>query len=121
MIRRGFFDWQKPVGETGDLADLVVGVIVLLKKQGLEVSEDQFYKYLPKALVEFTGLRIPKDWLYQAVERSLQLGVQLSSRFRGFEVSPQTLEKLKARAGERFIEKACQPIADQLAEKLKER
>lgn len=113
-----FHHWKKLVGENGDLADVIVGVLSLLstyhKIERIEICK--FFR-------EILKFHYPDRNLYWAIESSLQIGVRVSSDLEYFEVPLSTaqnnLERLRKRVGPSFVEK-LKPVADRLAKLVKE-
>jgi hypothetical protein len=129
--------WTRPVGETGDLADVIVTVLSLasVDHNVSKVRLSDFYQVFSQLQSEF-GDRIPNfyvshiaDYPYsktlsEAVENALLLGVQIANpRFQYLEVTRQTaqriLHNIKERAKEDFIEN-LRPVACRLADNLKD-
>jgi hypothetical protein len=129
--------WTRPVGETGDLADVIVTVLSLASADHnvSRVRLSDFYQVFSQLQNEF-GDRIPDFYvshiagypyskaLSEAVENALRLGVQVANpRFQYLEVTKQATERIlrniRGRAGEDFID-GLRPVAARLADNLKD-
>ncbi len=126
-------EWNRSLGEPGDLADVIVAVFSLARTdhEVVKVSRHDLYDIFWSLQQEFPSL-LPKmvftrtgDYLYSktlsvALEHALRLGVDpLTPRFCYFGIRDSTdaqrnLQLLRERAGEGFIEK-MKPMADRFA------
>ena len=128
--------WRRLVGETGDLADIVVATLSLASMHyGVaKVSLSDFYEEFGKLQQEYPNL-IPdlqtgreagviySKVLGDAVESALRLGVDIANpRFQYLVVSPdkgeRALQRLRKRTGDEFIDK-LEPVAASLAAALR--
>jgi hypothetical protein len=128
-------DWTRLVGETGDLADIVVVVLSLASTDYNlpRVDLDQFYDVFSKLHTEFPEV-IPEldatkldGYVYSrlladALENALRLGVQIANpRFQYLEISQDrartNLERVGARTGQSFLD-ALRPVAGAFAERV---
>jgi hypothetical protein len=126
-------EWNRSLGEPGDLADVIVAVFSLARTdhEVVKVSRHDLYDIFWSLQQEFPSL-LPKmvftrtgDYLYSktlsvALEHALRLGVDpLNPRFCYFGIRDSTdaqrnLQLLRERVGEGFIEK-MKPMADRFA------
>jgi len=128
-------DWTRLVGETGDLADIVV-IVLSLASERYNVSRvelDRFYGVFSELHHEFPQL-IPEldattlnGYVYSralsdALENALRLGVQIANpRFQYLEIlqdrARTNLERVGARTGADFLE-ALRPVAETFAQRV---
>lgn len=128
-------NWSRLVGETGDLADVVVATLSLasMNHKLLRLDLDQFYdvfsslqKDFPKLIPELHATRL-NGYVYSkplgdALENALRLGVQIANpRFQYLEVpedrAQKMLEGLRVRAGDEFVTSLAE-VADELATRV---
>jgi hypothetical protein len=128
-------DWTRLVGETGDLADIVVAVLSLASADHNvpKVDLDRFYGVFSELHTEFPDVIPDLDattlngYVYSrvladALENALRLGVQIANpRFQYLEISQDrartNLERIGARTEQGFLE-ALRPVAGTFAQKV---
>jgi hypothetical protein len=122
--------WRNPVGQPGDLADVVVGVLSLANvcHKIQKVSKPDFYRISLRLAAEFpdlfsgvvftqTGEYVYSKVLGDALERALRLGVEvMNPRFYYIGVhdevdAARNLNLIRENAGKDFVE-ALKPIAN---------
>ncbi len=125
-------EWTRLVGETGDLADIVVAVLSLASAEHNlpRVDLDQFYGAFTDLRAKFPNV-IPEldatvlnGYVYSralsdALENALRLGVQIANpRFQYLEISEDrartNLQRVGARTGPEFLT-ALGPVAESFA------
>jgi len=124
--------WARPLGEPGDLADVIVATLSLAHAFGFtKVSKPDFYKIFSQLTEEFPDLFPPMvftqtgDYLYSktlgdALEQSLRTGlVPMNPRFFYFglqtpDQAGRNLELIKENNDDRFIER-LKPLAERFA------
>jgi hypothetical protein len=128
-------DWTRLVGETGDLADIIVVVLSLASVDHNlpKVDLDGFYGAFKDLQAEYPQI-IPEldattlnGYVYSralsdALENALRLGVQIANpRFQYLEISPDrartNLERVGARAQKGWVDQ-LRPVAGKFAEKI---
>ncbi len=123
--------WQKLVGETGDLADIVVATMSLAKVEHKveKIPVVDFFRIFDQLQKEFAHLIPPLytthtgDFMYSrklasALENALRIGVHVySPQLLTVEetIGKGNLERIRKRAGEAFIEK-LKPVAKRMSE-----
>jgi hypothetical protein len=128
-------NWTRLVGETGDLADIVVAVLSLASTDYnvSRVELDRFYGVFNELHTEYPDV-IPEldattlnGYVYSralsdALENALRLGVQIANpRFQYLEIvqdrAQKNLERVGARTGRQFLD-ALRPVAQTFAQKV---
>lgn len=128
-------DWTRLVGETGDLADIIVVVLSLASAEHNlpKVDLDRFYGVFSELQEQFPEVIPDLDattlngYVYSralsdALENALRLGVQIANpRFQYLEISKDrartNLERIGARTEQGFLE-ALRPVAGTFAQKV---
>jgi len=126
-------DWRRLVGETGDLADIIVATLSLASTEHnvSRIRLVDFYSIFDQLQKEFPDLIPPlhstraNDYVYSkklasALESALSIGIRISNpQFQFLEVEEAigkgNLDRIQKRAGEAFIER-LKPIAKRLSE-----
>ena len=126
-------NWRRLVGETGDLADIIVATLSLASTEN-DVSRirlvdfysifDQLQKEFPDVIPLLHSTRA-NDYVYSkklagSLESALSIGIRIANpQFQFLEVDEtigkSNLERIQRRAGEDFIER-LKPVAKRLAE-----
>lgn len=130
-------EWSRSIGEPGDLADIIVALFSVAKRdfhiqkvsrenlyEIFSVLQDEFPGSLPKMIFTRTGEYLYSKTFSGALERALRLGVDpLNPRFCYFGIkddadADKNLLLIRERTEKDFMEK-MQPIAARFAEMAK--
>ena len=117
--------WNKLVGLSGDLTDVLLGILSLAStRHGIaKVKITRFYELAIKLHADFSFIPASFKLLCGAMENALQIGVRIASDFQHFEVplniALRNIERLRKRVGSPFVDELL-PIAEKFVQLIRE-